>query len=310
MASKNENTGRIILVIVGILVLSALGYFATRYFTQNKKIQEEYIPTIENLKTEVVQLEDNIIKLEASIEDQNLDLAEKDKLLAERDRQLEELEIKLNRYKNSANSSKSDIKEMENRLSLLRSKVSTYEEKVAVLEQQLAIQSDTIRSQRAKTQQLAGTISELSQENQEKEERLLKAGALRAADFVVYNVKKNGKEERDAEFRRASLKSLKLCFNVLQNSEAQSGPKEVFLVFENPDGSINSNIAEGYSGKFLYDGTERIYSAKATFNYTLTTQEVCIPYSIAPEEKYQKGMQYLSVYIDGNLSGQSSFVIK
>ncbi|MDB4286356.1 hypothetical protein N9933_03555, partial [bacterium] len=304
------NTGRIILVIVGILVLSALGYFATRYFTQNKKIQEEYIPTIEDLKTEVVQLEDNIIKLEATIEDQNLDLSEKDKLLSERDRQLEELEIKLNRYRGSANASKSDIKEMANRLTLLRSQVTNYEEKVAVLELQVAQQSDTIRSQREKTYQQAGTIIELSEENKEKLERLLKAGALRAADFTIYNVKKNGKEIRDADFRRSSLKSLKICFNVLQNSEAQSGPKEVYLVFENPDGTINSNVNDGYSGKFMYEGVERIYSAKATFNYSLTNQEVCIPYTPAPEEKYQKGMQYLSVYMEGNLAGQSSFVIR
>lgn len=82
------------------------------------------------------------------------------------------------------------------------------------------------------------------------------------------------------------------------------------MLIENPDGSVSTNDAEGYSGTFKVNGANRAYSARTEINYSLTSQEVCIPYKRPDGEKYEKGDHFVNIYADGDLIGQQKFTVK
>ncbi len=309
MATKNDNTGRIILVITGILVLTALAYFATKYFAQ-KDVVEEQQTTIDNLGVEIDQLEAQIVEFESTIQDQQTDINTKDSLLSVRNGQLEALEVKLQRYKRSSNANAKKLSDLESRITQLRSQVTEYQQKVETLEETIAEQSDSLAQQLAISEDQQAQISNLSQTAEEQAERLKRAGVLQAADFNFYNVKKNGKEDQDNSFRRSAIHIVKVCFNVLKNSEATVGKRDVYLVVENPDGSVNANAGGGYSGEFVFNGSKRTYSAKTNIDYKLTTQTVCIPYQPTDGVKFEKGDHFVSAFADGKLIGQGKFSVK
>ncbi|MEM6263730.1 MAG: hypothetical protein AAGI38_14550 [Bacteroidota bacterium] len=309
MASKNENTGRIILVVVGILVLSALGYFATKYFAQAEVIEKKD-STIEDLQQEVSEIDTELRELQVTLEDKNVELAEKDRLLEEQYSKIEELVSRLNRYKNTSNTYKRQLQDMESRLKLLQASVKGYKTEIDSLKMANQALTGQVSNLEASQDQLREERSALIETTEEQKAKLEVAAILKAADFRVANVRKNGKEKFEKEFRRGSLQTLKLCFSILENPLGKSGSKELFLVYENPDGTVSTNTIEGYSGKFTYQGKSMMYSAKAVINYQLVSQEACIAYAIPKEEKYQKGTQYVSLYQGDYLIGQGSFKVK
>jgi predicted nucleic acid-binding Zn-ribbon protein len=308
MASRNENTGRIILVITGILVLTALAYFATRYFTTKEQLVQSDVQ-IKELITEIEEKEGEIVNLQTQIDDQATDLQEKDRLLDEQLAQIGQLERKLSSFRGSP-TLREKVKNLESRISLMRTQVNNYQETITRLEQRVQQQSDTIAQVLEENDQQAATINELEETTAQQQTRLERAAVLQAADFDFFRVKKSGKEVEDKDFRRLFLREMKVCFDILKNNEAQAGPRELFLVIEQPDGTALTNEAAGLSGQFRHNGVDRSYSARAQITYSLTTQQVCIPFSIADGEKFEKGEHYVSVYTEGELIGQGSFEVK
>lgn len=308
MASKNETTARIILVITGILVLTALAYFATRYFTTKEKLEESDVQ-IKELITEIEEREQEIVSLQTQIDDLSTDVGEKDQLINEQLQQIEKLENRLKSFKGSPSMAEK-VKGLESRISLMRTQMQDYQETISDLKETIALQSDSIATAREITEQQEGEITNLNETLEEREQRLKIAAKLQAADFTFFRVRNSGKEIRDFEFRRLGLDEIKVCFNVLKNSEATPGKRTLYMVIENPDGSVSSNEAEGYSGSFQVNGAQRAYSAKTEINFSLTTQEVCIPYKRPDGEKYEKGDHFVNVYANDELIGQQKFTVK
>lgn len=308
MASRNESTARIILVITGILVLTALAYFATRYFNTKEKL-EDSDTQIKQLITEIEEREQEIVSLQTQIDDLATDVGEKDQLINEQLQQIEKLENRLKEFKGSP-AMREKVKSLESRLSLMRSQMQTYQETIVELKETIQLKSDSLAEVRELTEQQEGEISNLNETIEEREQRLKIAAKLQAADFSFFRVKNSGKEIRDFEFSRLGLDEIKICFNILKNSEAAPGKRKIYLLIENPDGTASTNEAEGYSGTFKVNGADRAYSARTEINFSLTTQEVCIPYKRPDGDKFEKGDHYVNVYANDELIGQQKFTVK
>ena len=136
------------------------------------------------------------------------------------------------------------------------------------------------------------------------------ASVLKSTNFKYFNVNNKGKAKEDTEFRRFSFKNLKICFTLMENMIASPGQREVFLVWENPDGTPNTNFTDGFSGTFFYEGNEKPFTARAVVDFNRLAQEICIDYSPSDDDKQQKGVQNVYIYAEDNLIGQSNFVIK
>jgi myosin heavy subunit len=305
----NQSTSRIILVIAGILVLSALGYFATRYFSERGENEEKEL-TIENMDREIQELEGALETLKS---DSQMALADKDKTIEENEERIKDLLAQVNRYKRQKSADLGTIKDLQTRLETTQRELARYREEINALKAENADLNQKVDSLAATEDQLRSENEMLAEQNQATVTELQTtkelASALKTRDFRFINVRGN-KEKPDTEFRRLGLKDLKVCFTVIENMVAEPGDRDLYLVMENPDGTINANFSDNYSGKFSYEGSEKAYSAKTTIAFNRISQEVCILYSPAEENKYEKGVYYVSVFTEDNMIGQGTFRVK
>ncbi len=309
----SKNTSRIILVIVGILVLSALAYFGIKYFTE-KAENEKNIVQIENLENEILELEEQNLDFQATLDDKNIELAEKEQELSQKQDQIQKYINQLAAAKKKGRVNQKRIAELEARASSLQKFVDQYKNQIEELKAEnamLTAQVDTLRTSASRLIQEKEDLVATNESTSEELEKTIKiASVLKAREFSFAQVSKKGKEKVASEFRRNQLKDLKICFNLQENLIADPGERELYIVLENPDGSPNANYDEGFSGKFTFEDQEKVYTAKTSVNYNRLALEVCVPYRMADNTKFDKGPQYVSIYNEGNLIGQAAFKVK
>lgn len=311
-SSNSKNTSRAILVIVGILVLSALGYFATKYFSEIEANQEQRL-AIEELNNEIVQMEERMLKFELKVDEQNVALAEKEQLLDDRQQELSALADRLNAAKRSDKANLAKLRQFESRVAELSNLVDEYSKEIAFLKaqnQMLEGQLDSVMANQSVLEEANQSLAqEAAQTTRELQQTKELASVLKTRNFRYFSVNKKGRADEATSFKRRKLKEVKICTTVIENPLAQKGERTAYLVYENPDGTINTNNTLELSGTFNHEGAEKVYSVRANFMYNRLANEIC--FSFIPEEdfKYQKGPQYISVYAEGNLIGQGSFTV-
>lgn len=317
-SNSSKNTSRAILVIVGILVLSALGYFATKYFSEKESNKQKEVK-IDKLSNEIIDLEEKLLAFELDQEDKELELADKNDQLNRKNEELDRLYTQINQYKRENKSNLAKVKQLETRLTDLQSLIARYQSTIADYQQryaELEAEKDSIAENEGKLKvQNRNLMDQAATAKREKQEIEEIAARLTASDLRYFNVRKNGREDEGIEFARRKMNDVKVCFTIAENLFAESGSRNVYLVYENPtDATQNLNYTDGVSGSFTYEGAQREYSAKTSFMFKRLAQEVCITYKPDPDlktkEAYQKGPQYISLYTEENLIGQGSFEIK
>ena len=317
-SNSSKNTSRAILVIVGILVLSALGYFATKYFSEKETNKQNEVK-IDQLRNEILDLDKKLLEFELNEKDNAMILAEKNEQLNLKNEELDRMYTRINEYKKENKANIAMIKQMEaqladlqNLISRYQASIQDYQDRFAVLEAErdsIVANEDRLKEQNQNLMDQAETAVRETEQIREL------ASILKATDLRFFNVRKNGREDEGTEFARRRMNELKVCFTVGENLFAKSGEREVYLVYENPeDGSQNLNYADNISGTFLYEGGQKEYSAKTTFTFKRLEQEVCINFKPDPElkgkEQFQKGEQSITLYTEDNEIGRGSFSIK
>ena len=310
-----KDTSRFILFGVGILILVAMVYFAYRYF-QEKEENDQNLIKIDQLNQEVVSLEEKITNFELELDNQNMQLVEKERELGEKGEQIEDLLKRLDEAKSLGKAQLGKINQLQERLEQMQRFVDSYKTQIAALESRNLELETQVADLSANNEALEQSFTELQTSNtqteQKYEETLRIASVLKTGNFTISNIKKSGKEQDKQPFRRGAMHELNVCFEVMENLVAASGPREVYLVLTNPDGSVNRNLESGNSGVFSDEGGERPYSSSKSFDYSRFSQEVCIPYTptLSDGKRHAKGTYYISLYSEGNLIGQSNFEVK
>ena len=315
MATKSEGsqaTSRAILVIAGILVLSALGYFAVKYFAVKSESEEKDLQ-IENLNTEVQQLEANVADFRNQINDLEIDLATKEQLLQDKVGELEKVQGLLAEARRSNKTQTSEIRRLESKVQELQAVLAEYDDIIASLKaenQALAGQVDSLREREGA---LISENRDLQARNQETRQELDRtvtvASALKARSFRFFSYKEGKKEKEFTTLARWRMKDLQLCFSILENQIATRGDRSVYAVIEDAAGNTLTNFTDGYSGRFPYQGQDKAYSCSASIGFFGTEIEECMVFGLADEGKFEKGVYYVFLYADNNLIGQSSFEI-
>lgn len=343
--NEKDNTLKIILVAVIALLLAALGFLGVKYSRLTDK-SEMQVMEMDTLNTEIADLETKIKSLETDINNKGTEISEKDRLLEEKLQELQALQAKVSAAQSKGRISDSKAKDLQGKITQMEGVIAGYRQEIDRLKSentQLSSQvsdltqtgaqqkqqieeikqtSEQIKQEAAaKQKEQSQTIAQKEEEKKQieeekarKEEELQQtktaASVLKATDFRFFNLKKNDKEkeEMDKEFKRMFMQSVKVLFTINENAVAQPGSREVYLVYENPDGSIRSSAK---SGKFKFENRDITYTTKTTINYNRASQEVVL---IVPkpekDDKYQKGEQKVSVFCDGKMIGRGKFEVK
>lgn len=331
---NKDQTKNIIMIALIVLFLATTGFFAAKYFSEKGKTEQQTVE-MDSLNTEISDLETKIKGLETDIESKNTEISEKDRLLEERLKELEGLNARIAGAQKSGRISESKAKELQAKISELENMLTAYKEEISRLKEenkQLSGQVSTLteesalqkqevedlKKQKTETEAVVTAKEEVikqkeeafEQKNKELEDTKQAGSVLRAADFRFFNVKKNDKEkeEVDKEFKRMWMQNVRVCCKIMDNAIAKAGPREIYFVYENPDKSTRYTTK---SGKFKFDNRDISYTTKETVVYNKVATEVC---TMIPkpdnDDKFQKGMQTVSVYCEGKLIGKGTFEIK
>lgn len=156
-------------------------------------------------------------------------------------------------------------------------------------------------------EELTGTVSSLSKNLQ----TTLSTASVVKAEYLVpksFKRKNNGKFVETAMAKRTH--KMEVCFDLLDNKISKTGDKNVYLKITEPGGKPIGNKSTGSASFKTASGEEVMYAATTTINYTGAKQNVCLSFEEKEDKLFPPGTYLIEVYVDGTLSGASSYVLK
>jgi len=223
-----------------------------------------------------------------------------DSLLAEAntniDQQRERIEKLLKNERNSASLNKKLKAELAE-LKLLRDE---YLEKI----DKLLVENEQLKSA---NQELNNTVENLSKnlENTVNKASVLKSEYVRVK---TYKKRNNDKYAETAMAKRTN--KMDVCFSVLDNKIATPGEKDVYLRIVEPGGKTMGDRSGGTSTFRISGSDEEIqYTSFTKMNFDNQKQDLCLMWEES-ERVFAPGTYVIEIYVDGNLSAASSYVLK
>ncbi len=160
---------------------------------------------------------------------------------------------------------------------------------------------------RDKNEELTGTVETVSKKL---ESTVTTASVLKAEYFKTntFQRKSGGKYKETALAKRTH--KMTICFDLLDNPIAKQGERTAYLKITEPGGKVIGNRAEGSNTIKLGSGEEVLYTTSSTFDYTGAKQNVCMNYEEQNDKMFPPGTYLIEAYVDGNLAGASSYVLR
>ncbi|MEA3446364.1 MAG: hypothetical protein U9R19_16735 [Bacteroidota bacterium] len=155
---------------------------------------------------------------------------------------------------------------------------------------------------KAKFRKEKSAKEKLMTEAQQLEHQIENASVLKAKEIIVEPLKKRGRKTKSAK----RVEKIKICFQLPDNTIAQSGDKEIYVRIARPDELV---LTESKDKLFLFEGKEIVYSAMRIVEYNnLTVNNACIYYD--NYEELIAGTYNVDIFSDGQIIGQSTFILK
>lgn len=178
----------------------------------------------------------------------------------------------------------------------LQGKNSTIEEE----KQQISAVLDKVNIQ---VKNLEGGMQQLSQENKVLTEKLTAAAAFVASEVKLIPVAV--KNEKETETNNAAKVSKLLVSFSVQNNIADAENADVYVIINQPDGSVMKPDAwESSSALQTNNGEKKIYTRKIRFEYKKGESKKML-FSLSQDD-YQKGNYTMQLYHNGYLIAQAS----
>lgn len=288
-------------LIYGILIAALLATWGYLIWDKSKSTQEK-----EQLQTQVITIDSS----KSAVQEQfNAALAQldmlksaNDSLMRTKDKQVSDLKARITSILHDKNATASDLAEAKNLIGQLNSQLDGYREEIERLRGEkivLVTQRDSIKR----------NYDTATAQNVQLTQQVDLGSVLHASDFKItpIHLRNNGKEVTTSKAKRADL--MRITFTLDKNRIAPSGQKDLFVCITAPDGTPLAVEALG-SGKFtLADGTEKLFTAHKTINYT-TGQDTTVTVDWKQNSDFTPGAYKIEIYEKGYLIGQGNVDMK
>ncbi len=301
---KNKQTIFIAVIALLIVALAILGFFTYQ-------LSGERTDALVNLEQKQDELQSTYLQMDSlSIRLQEV-LAEKERL-GEQDDSLRQVIAQLEKEKRQV---RSGVDLTNRRYQEIKNKLADYENLIAAKDREIAQlrqENTALRSQKdslsATTENLSGRVDELAQTTEKLSSKLNQASALKAYGLQVIAINKKGKERDEGEYKARQIDQIKIIFQIGENKAADPGNRKILIRLIEPNGKVVSDLTAG-SGSFTYNGEERLFTTAKEILYDNTAQRVTVLYNRGGAE-YASGKHTVELYAEGNLIGQTSFLVK
>ncbi|MBA3972297.1 MAG: hypothetical protein H0X46_09175 [Bacteroidetes bacterium] len=293
--STENSTKKLTIIVASLLLLSLIGngiFFSTHNGLKRERDATELkMDSLLSVKL-LVDKELNQAKTEReAYKGRNSEL---DKTLADMDSKLNDSKMqvdKLVKDNASVNSLRKKLKESEKLREDCSKLVSDYIKDVERLE--------------AQNNLLNKSVNLLSQELETLKGKLELAKNIKVYDMIVINYKVTKKSNKPT-IRARKVNRVSATFNLAENSVAESGFKEIFMVVYDAKGGILGSQNKKFTNKSTKK--EQVFSASKPLEYK--NEEVKMTINFDTEQKLVKGTYKVEIYVDGASSGKKDFVLR
>jgi len=283
------------------LILFLLSFLLNIYLWWNRTtIINNYEGKVDTLIVERVNVEKELGDTKNELEKYRGISANLDSLLNQAQAQVEEQEKKIKNITKSEKNSVELNRKLQEQLKNLQSLRDDYLGRI----DSLLIANKQLQADK---EQLTTHVESLSKNL---ETTVATASVLKSEYIKVQSFKRksSGKYVESALAKRTH--KLTVCFDVLDNKIAKTGEKTVYMKITEPGGKAVGNKSTGSSSFKTASGEEVMYAASTTLNYAGAKQNICMDYEEQQDKMFPPGTYMIEIYIDGNLSGAGSYVLR
>lgn len=283
----------IILLILSVL----LNFYQWQHFSSSRNTYEQKVDT---LVIERVNVENELLDVRGELEKYRGISANLDSLLNEAQSKIDEQSKKIKSISSNEKNMKSMNAQIQQQLSDLRILRDDYLGRIDSL---LMVNKQLVTDK----EMLSGQNLSLAKNL----ETTVKTASVLKSEYIKVNSfkrKGNGKYIETALAKRTH--KLEVCFDVLDNPITRQGEKTVYLRITEPGGKPIGNRATGSSTFTTSSGEEALFTTSSTIDYAGVKQNLCINFEEQEDKKFASGTYLIEVYIDGNLSGAGSYVLR
>ena len=292
--TKNNNSLKIITVLLGVILLGVIIYTVTLYQdkekTTNALMQEKEL-VVEDLKNMKSEYDKAILESNATNEE----------LVAARN--------KISKFIDSVSAMKADIAALSryrrqvSQLKAERKKLLKRVDSLTTSNTLLAMQRDSTFNELEKQTVFNDS---LVVQNTQLADAIERGSALNLLGFTIDAVKERNNGKLVSTQRAKSTDKFKICFTVAENAIAKAGDREFFIEVLDPKGNI---VGDGMTTSDE-SGASIGYTKGTSFYYENSSLDIC-DYINKPASEFQKGNYMVNVYDDGlKLLGTSKFSLK
>ena len=291
--SMNKNKLTIGAGIVLLLLLAGVSVLLVSEKKANRELTQEFELEKEDLENQYTSFARQYDELKLTVSNDSLSaLLEQEQLKTQR--LLEEL-----RTVKSTNAS--EIRRLRNELATLRKVMVSYINQIDSLNRLTARQREIIADVTQKYHTASATISNLSQEKKELNQKVTLAAQLDATAIGVTPLNKRNRRTK----RIKNIVQLKIDFTISKNITAETGERTLYVRILKPDNDVLSKNA---SDVFDYENRQLRYSIKKYIEYNGEEQPVTVYWDV--EEYLYAGAYRVDIFADGNLIGTGGFELE
>lgn len=133
---------------------------------------------------------------------------------------------------------------------------------------------------------------------------------MKAYNVLGKGINLKGKTAREVEtYKARNVDRVKICFTVAENPLVKAGKRTVYIRMARPDKQI---IMRGAGDEYAFEvnGQKLQYSMKQDIDYQNQAMKLCMNWDKQSKDAAMKGTYHISVYLDGEEIGQSSFTLE
>lgn len=289
----NKSRNLIIIIILLVLAIGGISFFAFRQVQENKEMSELFAIEKEEMENEYTTFANQYDELQIQINNDSLrQKLENEKLRTQR--LLEEL-----RQVKSSNAA--EITRLKKELKTVREVMRSYIVQIDSLNRLNEALVTENKAVKEKYTEATRQITSLAEEKKTLNEKVALAAQLDATNISVQAKNKRGKTIEKAK----NVKKIAVSFTIVKNITAQTGERIIYIRIAQPGNEI---LSKSSSDTFTYENRELQYSIKKYIEYTGEEQEVTAYWDV--EEFLQAGTYNVYIFADGTMIGESSFKLK
>lgn len=288
-----------IIITIASVVIALLIIALFIVFRNAKNTEKEMQEMVEQINYEKEALEEEYSDL-AFFEGFNHTL-QNDSILKLLDTEKQRVQLLLEELRQTKATNARRISELKKELASVRKIMISYVNQIDSLNKintHLMRENTDIKNRYTEATQ---TVATLSQEKEDLTEKVKLASMLEVRDIVVTTL--NERERATSRLRKIAL--IKFDFVVLKNITTPTGNKIVYLRIVTPDERI---LNKRETDVFEFEGSNIKFSCKKQFEYM--GEEVAETLYWNVEEVLIEGTYRVDIFIDGNLVGSQTFVLK